>query len=109
MHRQVGVLDRDADGIARRGMIVRHLVLPGSVDETRGVLDWMSEGNRVHVYVHSGFARLIETVGGYYSANMELLLEGESFSGSVELVMARVGNEWVISDFAIPVTGWQLS
>lgn len=43
MHRQVGVLDRDADGIARRGMIVRHLVLPGSVDETRGVLDWMSE------------------------------------------------------------------
>ena len=43
MNRQVGVLDRDDDGIARRGMIVRHLVLPGSVDETRGVLDWMNE------------------------------------------------------------------
>ncbi len=37
------------------------------------LLDWMSGGNRVNVYVHKGFARLIETVGGYYSANMELL------------------------------------
>ncbi|MBQ4429733.1 MAG: radical SAM protein [Clostridia bacterium] len=43
MNRQVGALDCDTDGIAHRGMIVRHLVLPGSVDEARGVLDWISE------------------------------------------------------------------
>jgi putative pyruvate formate lyase activating enzyme len=29
MHRQVGDLVLDADGLARRGLIVRHLVMPG--------------------------------------------------------------------------------
>ena len=43
MQRQCGVLQTDESGIAVRGMIVRHLVLPGSVDEARGVLNWMSE------------------------------------------------------------------
>lgn len=42
MHRQVGTLATDENGIARRGLILRHLVLPGSVDEARGVLDWVS-------------------------------------------------------------------
>lgn len=37
------------------------------------LLAWMADGNRVNVYVHKGFARLIETVRDYYDANMELL------------------------------------
>ncbi len=37
------------------------------------LLGWMADGNRVNVYVHRGFARLIETVKDYYAANMELL------------------------------------
>ncbi len=37
------------------------------------LLEWMAAGNRVNIYVHKGFARLIETVRDYYSANMELL------------------------------------
>ena len=42
MYRQVGgaVIK---DGILTRGMIVRHLVLPGNLDNTLGVLDWFSE------------------------------------------------------------------
>ncbi|MBO4848253.1 MAG: radical SAM protein [Clostridia bacterium] len=39
MQRQVGVLTTDCEGIAERGLIVRHLVLPCAVDETRRVLD----------------------------------------------------------------------
>ena len=42
MHRQVGLLETDADGIAKRGLIIRHLVLPCAVDETRRVLDFIS-------------------------------------------------------------------
>ena len=38
------------------------------------MLEWMAAGNRVNVYVHKGFARLIETARGYYDANMEMLL-----------------------------------
>ena len=43
MHRQCGELVCDENGIARRGLIVRHLVLPGSVDETRRIIDFIAE------------------------------------------------------------------
>lgn len=43
MQRQVGVLQTDAEGIAKRGLIVRHLVLPCAVDETRLVLDFIAK------------------------------------------------------------------
>ena len=39
MHRQVGILRLDAAGIARRGLLIRHLVLPGCIDDSRRVLD----------------------------------------------------------------------
>mgnify|MGYP000878497054 FL=1 len=42
MQRQCGVLQLDEECIARRGLIVRHLVLPGSVDEARGALDFIA-------------------------------------------------------------------
>ena len=42
MHRQVGSLVQDADGLARRGLIIRHLVMPGYLDETRAILEWIA-------------------------------------------------------------------
>lgn len=39
MFRQVGTLQLDDSGLAQKGLLIRHLVLPGSVDETRRVLD----------------------------------------------------------------------
>ncbi len=43
MVRQVGMLETDDDGIARRGVLIRHLVLPGHVDETERVLSFIRE------------------------------------------------------------------
>ena len=42
MFRQVGGLQTDADGLARRGLIVRHLILPGCVNDSRAVLDTLA-------------------------------------------------------------------
>ncbi len=42
MHRQVGVLKLGADGLARRGVLLRHLVMPGFLDETREILAWVA-------------------------------------------------------------------
>ncbi len=42
MYRQVGTLRLDADGIAVRGLLIRHLVLPACVDEARRVLDFIA-------------------------------------------------------------------
>jgi len=41
MHRQVGPLALDDNGLARRGALVRHLVMPGGLDDTRAILEWI--------------------------------------------------------------------
>lgn len=43
MYRQVGDLEIDDDGIARRGVIVRHLVLPDDLSGTREVLRLLAD------------------------------------------------------------------
>jgi len=40
MHRQVGDLTIDKRGIAGRGLIIRHLVLPGYIDESKQIIDF---------------------------------------------------------------------
>ncbi|MDQ7859206.1 MAG: radical SAM protein [Armatimonadota bacterium] len=42
MHEQVGVLKVDEDGLARRGVLVRHLVMPGMLDDTREIVRWLA-------------------------------------------------------------------
>lgn len=42
MHRQVGDLQNDDDGIARRGVLIRHLVLPGDLAGTRDVMRFIA-------------------------------------------------------------------
>ena len=42
MARQVGPLVVDADGLARRGLLVRHLVMPGMLAETEAVLRFVA-------------------------------------------------------------------
>lgn len=43
MHRQVGKLTLDENGMATRGLIVRHLVLPACREDSRAVLKYISE------------------------------------------------------------------
>jgi len=42
MQRQVGVLETDADGLARRGLLVRHLVMPANLADTRAILQFLA-------------------------------------------------------------------
>ncbi|SMC27400.1 putative pyruvate formate lyase activating enzyme [Desulfacinum hydrothermale DSM 13146] len=51
MHRQVGDLATDGRGIARRGLMVRHLVLPHHLEETRAVLGWIASHLPPHTHV----------------------------------------------------------
>ncbi|MCP4204578.1 MAG: radical SAM protein [bacterium] len=52
MHRQVGPLRFGPDGTARRGVLVRHLVMPGQVEETKAILRWLSEELSPDTYVN---------------------------------------------------------
>lgn len=43
MYRQTGPYVLDDDGIMKSGVIIRHLVLPGNLANTFGVIDWVSD------------------------------------------------------------------
>ena len=51
MHRQVGDLVFDDRGLARRGLLVRHLVMPGLVEETEAILGWIAAELGPNTYV----------------------------------------------------------
>lgn len=52
MHRQVGNLALDPDGIAVRGVLVRHLVLPGGLAGTRRVMAFIARELSPDTYVN---------------------------------------------------------
>jgi putative pyruvate formate lyase activating enzyme len=60
MQHQVGDLELDGQGLARRGLIVRHLVMPGLLDQTEEVLSFVAEQLGPGTYVN--------LMGQYYPA-----------------------------------------
>ncbi len=52
MHRQVGDLVLDESGVARRGLLARHLVLPGGLAGTQEVLRFLAEEIGKDTYVN---------------------------------------------------------
>jgi putative pyruvate formate lyase activating enzyme len=52
MQRQVGDLQLDAHGIAIRGLLVRHLVLPNGLAGSQAILAFLSEKVSKQVYVN---------------------------------------------------------
>jgi putative pyruvate formate lyase activating enzyme len=52
MHRQVGDLVLDEQGVARRGLLVRHLVLPHGIAGTEAVLKFLAEEISPDTYVN---------------------------------------------------------
>jgi len=52
MHRQVGDLEVGGDGVARRGLLVRHLVLPGGQSDTEACLRFLAEEISSDTYVN---------------------------------------------------------
>lgn len=52
MHRQVGDLEMDGLGAARRGLLVRHLVMPGGLAGTAGVMGFLARDISRNTYVN---------------------------------------------------------
>lgn len=56
MHRQVGDLEIDDNGIAKKGLIVRHLVLPGQISNSRECLKYVSSiSENIHLSLMSQY------------------------------------------------------
>jgi len=52
MHRQVGPLVVDDEGVARRGLLLRHLVMPNDVCGTREIMQWVAGELGTDTYVN---------------------------------------------------------
>jgi putative pyruvate formate lyase activating enzyme len=52
MHRQVGDLRLSSEGLARRGLLVRHLVLPGDLSNTESVLRFLATEISAETYLN---------------------------------------------------------
>ncbi|MGC8742323.1 MAG: radical SAM protein [Verrucomicrobiia bacterium] len=52
MHRQVGDLVIDENGIARRGLLLRHLVMPSNLAGTKQICEWIAKEISTHTYIN---------------------------------------------------------
>jgi len=55
MHRQVGDLVLDEHGLALRGVLLRHLVMPGEIAGTREIMDWVARELGPNTYINVMF------------------------------------------------------
>jgi putative pyruvate formate lyase activating enzyme len=52
MYAQVGDVCFTPDGIAKKGVLIRHLVMPGQKEEGRQIVEWLAENVSKDLYVH---------------------------------------------------------
>ena len=52
MFRQVGDLKVDEDGIAKRGLLVRHLIMPDDVCDTESIMRFLADEVSPHTYIN---------------------------------------------------------
>jgi putative pyruvate formate lyase activating enzyme len=52
MHEQVGDLRLTPDGLACRGLLIRHLVMPGLLHETASIFDWLARSISPDTFVN---------------------------------------------------------
>ena len=51
MYRQVGIPKLDDNGIMKKGLMIRHLILPNQVENSKQVLKWIKENMDNNVFV----------------------------------------------------------
>ena len=51
MYRQVGVPQLNEQGIMQKGLMIRHLILPNQIENSKNVLKWIKENMDNNIYV----------------------------------------------------------
>lgn len=94
MFEQVGFLKLDKNGIAKKGVIVRHLMLPKNLENTFKVLDNLAEiSNQIHLSFMSQYHPVYNSYK--YPELAEKLTEDEYNQGVKYLEQKGFCNGWV--------------
>ena len=51
MYRQVGAPQLNKDGIMQKGLMIRHLILPNQIENSKRVLKWIKENMDNNIYI----------------------------------------------------------
>ena len=99
MHAQVGDLVVNEEGLALRGLIVRHLVMPGMLDDTREILHWLGQLSRdTYVNVMDQYypAWKAKTESKYSEINRRILPEEleQAYRYAREAGLWRLDRRW---------------
>ncbi len=88
MHRQVGPLVLDDRGLAIRGLLIRHLVMPGLLSETEATLRWIRHELGAGTYVNiMDQYRPAGKVGRGRFAEIDRTVSSEEYAGARSLAM----------------------
>ena len=101
MHRQVGVLHVGPDGLARRGLIVRHLVMPGQEEEAAAIFEWLAAEVSPDTYVNvmGQYRPEYKAEGGRYEDINRRLVPGEM---DAAYGAARRAGLWRLDERVLP-------
>ena len=103
MFRQSGHLQMDDRGIAKKGLIIRHLVLPGYIDNSKGVLQMIART--------IGTGASISLMSQYFATNRVQHIDGLNRAVSPEEYRACVttlldmgfDDGWVQEELGVPI------
>ena len=92
MHRQTGDYRIDDDGILQSGVVIRHLILPGLVDNSKRVIDWVAETFKpgqvlfslMHQYIPCGDAAKYPEITRTVSKAEYKEIEAHLFASNIE-------------------------
>lgn len=79
MYRQVGLPQHDADGMMQKGLMVRHLILPGHTKNSIAALQWLAEVLPSGVYI-SLMAQYCPPVGVTLPAELQRRITKREYS-----------------------------
>ncbi|MFC1907650.1 radical SAM protein, partial [Chloroflexota bacterium] len=102
MHRQVGDLRLDRDGIAQRGLLVRHLVLPNRLAGTEKTVRFLAQEISTNTYLNV----MAQYHPCYHASNQPLLsrsLREQEYADAVALAEQEGLNRLDRKDYRLPL------
>lgn len=84
MHRQVGDLQIDESGVAMRGLLVRHLVLPNGLAGTEGAVKFLAEEISANTYLNV-MAQYHPCYHAFEHPQISRPITNEEYSAAIEL------------------------
>lgn len=101
MYRQTGPVQMEED-MMQRGLLIRHLVLPGYLDNTLGVIDWVSDHFPKHDVLFSLMSQYVPM--GHQEPPLNRRLTQEEYDGALSWMELCGLNRGYTQDFSAATT-----